>query len=215
MSYCWQVVVCLVRSSIGMLYPTIHGIHFTMGKEQFRLIGMDQRNSNELTESPLGEGWDTYRDDQLALLDHLGVKRCITIGACIGPSYQFKLMESDPQRFPAAVMLQPIGLARHTTEAVSWEGLSTGTRPSFIKWGAKLVEEEKRFSQTQIDELHEKMHGGNKEDFVFSVSRSFVSQMKQPLLVFMGLDRAHPSETSREIVQLAKTCYFSRKMERR
>ena len=138
-----------------------------------------------------------------ALLDHLGVERCITIGACIGPSYQFKLMESDPQRFLAAVMLQPIGLARHTTEEVSWEGLSTGTRPSFIKWGAKLVEEEKRFSQAQIDELHEKMHGGDKEDFVFSVSRSFVSQMKQPLLVFMGLERAHPSETSREIVQLA------------
>jgi hypothetical protein len=67
-----------------------------------------------------------------------------------------------------------------------------------------LVEEEKRFTQAQIDALHEKMHGGDNEDFFYSVSRSFVSQMKQPLLVFMGSDRAHPSETSREIVQLAK-----------
>jgi len=172
--------------------------------ERFRLIGMDQRNSNEFTESPLGEGWDTYRDDQLALLDHLSIDKCLTIGACIGPSFQFKLMKKSPTRFPAAVMLQPIGLSRHTTEAIPWEGRSTGTRPSFVKWGTKLVEQDRRFSQSQIDQLHEKMHGGSNEDFVFSVDRSYVSAMEQPLMVFMGLDRAHPSETSREIVRLAK-----------
>ena len=171
--------------------------------KQFRLIGMDQRNSNELTASPLGNGWDTYRDDQLAVLDHLKIEKCHTIGACIGPSFQLNLMKHDPKRFRAAVMFQPIGLSRHTTETVPWEGLSTGTRPSFIPWRAKLVEQDERFSDSEIDQLHEAMHGPDR-DFVFSVDRSDVTTMEQPMLVFMGTDRAHPSETSREIVQLAK-----------
>jgi hypothetical protein len=40
-------------------------------------------------------------------------------------------------------------------------------------------------------------------DFVFNVSREFVRGCAIPLLVLMGNDIYHPSETSREIVALA------------
>jgi hypothetical protein len=38
--------------------------------------------------------WNTFTQDQLALLDHLGVYRCLLCGSCIGPSYAFALMQA-------------------------------------------------------------------------------------------------------------------------
>ena len=45
--------------------------------EEFELIGMDQRNAGK-SEAPISptDGWSQYTLDQLALLDHLGVKEC-------------------------------------------------------------------------------------------------------------------------------------------
>jgi len=40
-------------------------------------------------------------------------------------------------------------------------------------------------------------------DFVFNVSRDFVRGCQTPMLVLLGNDLYHPSETSREIVALA------------
>ena len=44
------------------------------------------------------------------------------------------------------------------------------------------------------------MYGG---DFLFNVSREFVSRCTTPLLVLLGNDLYHPEETSREIAVLA------------
>jgi hypothetical protein len=46
------------------------------------------------------------------------------------------------------------------------------------------------------------MFGG---DFVFSVSRDFVSTCRTPLLLQPGTDTPHPAETSAEIARLAPT----------
>ena len=48
--------------------------------------------------------------------------------------------------------------------------------------------------------LRENMYGG---DFTFNVTREFVRGCSTPMLVLMGNDLYHPSETSREIVALA------------
>mmetsp|Transcript_4425 Transcript_4425/g.5893 ORF Transcript_4425/g.5893 Transcript_4425/m.5893 type:complete len:142 (-) Transcript_4425:566-991(-) len=61
--------------------------------DQFTLIGMDQRNAGK-SSGPIGEGWDTYSQDQLALLEHLDIEKCISFGSCIGPSYQFNLLKT-------------------------------------------------------------------------------------------------------------------------
>src|SRR5437879_5395715 len=78
----------------------------------FRAIALDQRNAGR-SRAPIGEddGWLTYRDDQLALLDHLGIARCHVIGGCIGCSYALALLEGAPARISAAVLQNPIGLS--------------------------------------------------------------------------------------------------------
>src|SRR6266545_1991454 len=54
-------------------------------RDWYRVIGMDQRNAGA-SHAPVRatDGWDTYAQDQLALLDHLGVEQCHLIGMCIG-----------------------------------------------------------------------------------------------------------------------------------
>ncbi len=59
-----------------------------------------------------------------------------------------------------------------------------------------------RFTRSELDVLHERMYGGSR-DFCFSVTREDMVAIQQPLLVFMGKDRSHPSETSRELAKLA------------
>lgn len=45
-------------------------------------------------------------------------------------------------------------------------------------------------------------------DFLFTVSREFVSHCDTPLLVLMGDDMYHPSQSSREVAQLAPNATF-------
>src|SRR5687768_6171871 len=51
----------------------------------FRVIAMDQRNAGR-SRAPVSasDGWQTYAQDQLALLDQLGIERCHLLGGCIG-----------------------------------------------------------------------------------------------------------------------------------
>jgi pimeloyl-ACP methyl ester carboxylesterase len=66
---------------------------------EFRLIAMDQRNAGASI-GPLDarDPWGSLVDDQLALLDHLGVERFLVMGCCIGGSYILKLIEQAPDR---------------------------------------------------------------------------------------------------------------------
>src|SRR5262249_28941109 len=51
----------------------------------YRVIAMDQRNAGQ-SKAPIRatDGWRVYTEDQLALLDHLGVTRFHVAGMCIG-----------------------------------------------------------------------------------------------------------------------------------
>src|SRR5207245_10793936 len=51
----------------------------------FRVIVMDQRNAGGRSRAPITaqDGWHTYRDDHVAVLDHLGIDRCHLYGQCI------------------------------------------------------------------------------------------------------------------------------------
>jgi pimeloyl-ACP methyl ester carboxylesterase len=56
-------------------------------KNDFRCITMDQRNANggESTGPvPVDSPWDAFADDQLGLMDHLGIREFFYIGYCIG-----------------------------------------------------------------------------------------------------------------------------------
>ena len=81
-------------------------------KSDFRCITMDQRNATggESTGPiPVDDPWDAFADDQLGLMDHLGIRQFFFFGNCIGGSFALKLMERAPDRVVAAVLSQPIG----------------------------------------------------------------------------------------------------------
>jgi pimeloyl-ACP methyl ester carboxylesterase len=65
-------------------------------KNDFRVITMDQRNASggESTGPvPVDNPWDAFADDQLALMDHLGIRQFFFFGNCIGGPFAMKLME--------------------------------------------------------------------------------------------------------------------------
>ena len=81
-------------------------------KNDFRCITMDQRNANGGESNgpvPVEDPWGAFADDQLALMDHLGVREFSFIGYCIGGPFALKLMERAPERVLAGVLCQPVG----------------------------------------------------------------------------------------------------------
>ena len=70
-----------------------------------QVILMDQRNAGD-SSAPVRavDGWDSYTDDHLALLDHLGVQRCHLLGMCIGGSFIANLLARAPERVAACLL---------------------------------------------------------------------------------------------------------------
>jgi len=160
--------------------------------DQFRVISMDQRNAGA-SSGPVGvdDGWGTYTDDQLALLDALGVDRTHAMGGCIGSSYALALCDRAPTRVASAVLQNPIGLTpdnRRLFEAM-FDDWASGLR----KNGTEITED----AQTAF---RDRMFGG---DFVFSVGRDFVRSCPVPLLILAGNDEFHPTAVAEEIADLA------------
>jgi pimeloyl-ACP methyl ester carboxylesterase len=158
----------------------------------FRVIAMDQRNAGR-SRAPVSaeDSWSTYRDDQLALLDHLGISRCHVMGGCIGCSYGLALVEAAPKRISAAVLQNPIGISNGNRAA--FEGM-------FDDWANELLRQRPDLSADDLRAFGERMFGG---EFVFSVSRDAVRACRSPLLVLAGDDNFHPTATAEEIAELA------------
>src|ERR1700682_3800391 len=110
----------------------------------FRVIAMDQRNAGR-SSGPLetDDPWKMYADDQLAVLDHLGVDQFIAIGCCIGCSFIFQVMEQAPQRLVAGVPMQPIG---HDETNAGVFGPDMWT-----PWGQNLIDKSAQFSMDELN----------------------------------------------------------------
>src|SRR5262249_37951960 len=81
-------------------------------KKDFRVITMDQRNATGGASTgpvPADDPWGAFADDQLGLMDHLGIRQFFFFGNCIGGPFAMKLMERAPQRVVAALLSQPVG----------------------------------------------------------------------------------------------------------
>jgi hypothetical protein len=100
-------------------------------------------------------------------------------------------MQAAPERVAAAVLQQPIGLD-HGNRSLFEE--------MFDGWARELAELQPEVTPESWAAFRHNMYGG---DFVFSVTRDFVRGCALSMLVLMGNDAYHPSETSREIAELA------------
>src|ERR1700683_1386276 len=81
-------------------------------KNDFRVITMDQRNANNGESAgpvAVDNPWNAFADDQLGVMDHLGIRQFFFFGNCIGGPFAMKLMERGPQRGVAAIPTQPVG----------------------------------------------------------------------------------------------------------
>ena len=74
-------------------------------KGAFRCIYADLRNSAGESTGPLevDRPWDSYTDDHIALMDHLGIKKFAVLGFCIAGPFIWNLIKRAPDRVVAAV----------------------------------------------------------------------------------------------------------------
>jgi pimeloyl-ACP methyl ester carboxylesterase len=179
-----------MRSSIELWARSPwHPIH-TLASS-FRLIALDQRNAGRSTARvSAADGWHSYAADHLALLDHLGIARCHLLGGCIGSAFALRLIETAPERIASAVLQNPIGL--HDNRELFYA--------LFDQWQSELTPRMPDVEPDAWRAFRERMYGG---DFVFSVSREFVSECRTPLLILAGNDPYHPTPISRELAALA------------
>lgn len=159
--------------------------------DSYQVIGMDQRNAGaSVAPVSASDGWGSYAEDQLALLDHLGIERCHVIGMCIGGPYIIGLLKAAPERFISAVLLQPVGVADNRAEL---DGM-------FDDWAAKLIDDHGEAGPDDWASFRSNMWGG---EFVLTATHDEVAAIKTPMLVAMGNDIFHPASTSREIADRA------------
>jgi pimeloyl-ACP methyl ester carboxylesterase len=161
--------------------------------DSFWLIGMDQRNAGQSTGPfAVDDPWGSYVEDQLRLLDHLGIDQFHVMGCCIGCSYALGLAERVPERLTSAVLEQPIGIIDDNRSY--W---LTGRRA----WSEKLVSERDDLTAADGEAFGVKMW--DESDFVGTVTRDVVRGCQTPLLVLPGIDVPHPHVTGMEVAELA------------
>ncbi|HEY4142940.1 MAG TPA: alpha/beta hydrolase [Pseudolabrys sp.] len=159
----------------------------------FHIIAMDQRNAGK-SRGPItaNDSWDMYARDQIAVLDHLGIKKCHVLGACIGATFALKLCEVAPERIASVVLMQPIGRVPENIEYTRKE-VTESWVPGLLKVNPALdPDETQRFGLRLLS-----------SDFVHAVSREFVAGCQTPMLVMPGHETAHPQAVAEEILRLA------------
>ena len=162
--------------------------------DDYRVIVMDQRNAGRST-APVRatDSWHVYTQDQLALLDHLGVERCHLAGMCIGGPFIMGIIEAAPERVASAVVFQTIGLDEVNDNFHAFIEMFDG-------WAEELKPKRPDVDDAALESFRSNMF---ERDFLFNVSREFVSGVRTPLLVLMGNDMHHPEVCSRELAELA------------
>src|ERR1700758_1979719 len=165
-------------------------------KNDFRVITMDQRNAtggDSTGPVPVDDPWGAFADDQLGVMDHLGIDRFVFFGNCIGGPFAMKLMEKAPQRVAAAVLSQPVGHNPAKPDYMYDAGKTV--------WAKELRERKPDVSMETIEAYLHNLYRA-RPDFVYSVSREFAKSCQTPMLVLPDDVPAHPLVTSVDVASL-------------
>ncbi len=173
-------------------------------KDRYRCITMDLRNAPDGQSTGPVEAdrpWDAYADDQIGLMDHLGIDRFLLMGFCIGGPFAWNLMQRAPQRIAASVLAQPSGFRPALPDQFY--------KNNMAGWGPKLCAKRPEITMEAIDAFLTRMYRTN-PDFVFTVSRDFVRGCQTPVLVLPDDVPAHPLAVALETVALCPNAEVSR-----
>jgi len=166
-------------------------------KGEYRCIFADLRNANDGQSSgplEIDRSWDSHTDDQLGLMDHLGIEKFMVLGFCIGGPFIWNLLRRAPARIVAAVLAQPSG-SRPEMRDLFYDTNMKG-------WGPELVKRRPDITMEMVDKFLTKMYRTN-PDFVFTVTRDFVRNCQTPVLILPDDIPAHPYTVAMEAAMLA------------
>src|ERR1700733_11384911 len=166
-------------------------------KNDFRVITMDQRNANTGESTgpvAVDNPWDAFADDQLGVMDHLGIGQFFFFGNCIGGPFAMKLMERAPARVVAAILSQPVGHRPDKPDYMYESGRDV--------WAKEFRERQPDVSMATIEQYLHNLYRVQ-PDFVYSVSRDFAKSCQTPMLVLPDDIVAHPLQVSIDIASLA------------
>jgi pimeloyl-ACP methyl ester carboxylesterase len=164
---------------------------------EYRLIASDLRNAVEgQSTGPLeiDRPWDSFTDDHLGLMDHLGIQKFMVLGFCIGGPLIWNLLRRAPDRVVAAVLAQPSG-SRPEMRDLFYENNMQGWGPAFVKRHPEIKME-------TVERFLTRMYRNN-PDFVFTVTRDFVRNCQTPVLILPDDIPAHPYAVAMEAAMLA------------
>jgi pimeloyl-ACP methyl ester carboxylesterase len=166
-------------------------------KGEFRCIASDLRNANDgESTGPLeiDRPWDSYTDDHVGLMDHLGIDKFMVLGFCIGGPLIWNILERAPDRVVAAVLAQPSG-SRPEMRDLFYQG-------NMKTWGPDLVKRRPDIAMDTVEKFLTKMYRTN-PDFVFTVTRDFVRNCQTPVLILPDDIPPHPYAVAMEAAMLA------------
>lgn len=186
-----------LNSSIASLDTSVPFNPLERYKNDFRCISADLRNADlGQSSGPLeiDRPWDAYSDDQLGLMDHLGIREFLVMGFCIGGPMIHNLLKLAKDRVVAAAMMQPSGFSPEYPN-IFYENNTE-------RWAPQLCEKRSEVTMAQIHDFLTNMYT-DRADFVFTVSRDFVRSLQTPLLIAPDNVPAHPYEAAMEVADIA------------
>jgi pimeloyl-ACP methyl ester carboxylesterase len=166
-------------------------------KGEYRVIAADLRNANGGQSAgpvEVDRPWDSYTDDHLGLMDHLGIDKFMVHGFCIGGPFIWNMLKRAPDRIIAAVLSQPSG-SRPEMRDLFYDNNMKG-------WAPELTKRRTDVTMEQAEKFLTRMYRTN-PDFVFTVSRDFVRQCQTPVLIMPDDIPAHPYAVAMEAAMLA------------
>ena len=166
-------------------------------KNDFRCITMDQRNANggESTGPiPSEDPWGAFAEDQIGVMDALGIGEFMFLGCCIGGPFVLRMMEHAGDRLVAGVLCQPVGHRPENPDVMYNSGVNV--------WAPELL---KNRPELNMDMVNKYLHDLYRlqPDFVYSVTREFVAQCQTPIVIMPDDVPAHPYQVCVDIAQLA------------
>ena len=166
-------------------------------KGQYRCITADLRNApsgQSIGPVEVDRPWDSYADDHLGLMDHLGIDKFLVMGFCIGGPFIWNLLKRAPNRVAAAVVAQPVGWRPEMRDR-KYPG------SFWVSWITQINAKRPEISTQTADQFVTKMFETD-ADFVFTVTRDFVRSCQNPVLILPDDVPPHPLAPAMECVML-------------
>ena len=186
-----------LNSSISSLNTAVPFNPLERYRNDFRCIAADLRNADlGRSTGPLENDrpWDAYSDDQLGLMDHLGIREFLVMGFCIGGPMIHNLLKLAQDRVVAAAMMQPSGFSPEHPN-IFYENNTE-------RWAPQLCEKRSAVTMAEVHDFLTNMYT-DRADFVFTVSRDFVRSHQTPILIAPDNVPAHPYEAAMEVAEIA------------